>query len=113
MKNFNLIYEQYCLNNNLITHEEEKQKEYRSLEQFKHFCDKFDIIVKFVEQSKLSYIVRLFIIKNDKEDIFDFYYKFNPHYYSQHKQIFKAFQNFKQKYIVTVDGTQNTKKVLY
>jgi len=32
MKNFNLIYEQYCLNNNLITQEEEKQKEYRSLE---------------------------------------------------------------------------------
>ncbi len=112
MKKFNLIYEQYCLNNNLQDNEQ-NIKEYRSLEQFKHFCDKFDIIVKFVQQSNISYIVRLFLIQNGKQQLFDYYYKFNPHYYALHKKIFDAIQQYKKKYIVTIDGTQNTKKVLY
>lgn len=109
MKNFNIIFEQYMLNNN----QQQQKKEYRSLDEFRHFCDRLNLIVEPVNQSNISYIVKLYKFKNNKKQFFDYYYKFNPHYYAQNKNIFEALKSYREKYIVTVDGTENSKKVLY
>ena len=111
MKNFNIIYQQYM--QNIQSDQSKIQKEYRSLEQFKHFLDNLGLLTEFVQQTTNNYIIKLYKLLNNTKQYFDYYYKFNPNYYSQNRNIFEPLSKYKEKYIITIDGNKNSKKILF
>lgn len=114
MTKFNIIYQQYMQENELNNKEEQMiQKEYRSLQQFKHFLDNLGLLTQFLEQTTTSYIIKLYKLLNNTKQYFDYYYKFNPHYYAENKHIFQPLIKYKEKYNVTIDGSKDSKRVLY
>ena len=109
MKQFNFLFQESTQNSN----EQNKKKQLRSLEQFKHFCDNLNLIVKDSGETQYHKVVALYILENQNEIRFQYYYKFNPHFYEKYRNIFSALDEYKEKYTITEDGTKDSKLVFF
>lgn len=122
MKKFNLIFEEYMYSLTDGDVDTEKiEKTYRSLDQFKQFCKKILLFVQIVKdanklENRKFIGANLYFINNNNKDIskpFDYYLKNNYKYYTDNKDIFIALTDYKNKYIVTLDGKKDSPIILW
>ena len=112
---FNIVYEESldALN------EEKPKKEYTSFEVFRHFCKNNDLIAELDQNkdSKNQYVNCLLYLMNEKDTDnkpvrFDFYSS-DKNYCDKYADIFDLLRDYKESHEVTVDGTEQSPKVLW
>ena len=111
MNNFNILFQQVLYNNT----KQQQQKQYRSLEEFKHFCDNLNLITKELKSDIQSNFItiNLYKLNNNNEERFEYYNKYNPHFYNQYKNIIDTLEDYKNKYNISLDGTPNSKIIFF
>ena len=118
---FTILYESIIDDlNSLEDLENEPKKEYKSYEEFRHFCKNNDLITKLDEEAddsdKVIECSLYFMNEKDTDNKpvrFDYYNQNVPEYYKQYHQLFDLMKDYKKHYIVTLDGKAGSKKIIW
>lgn len=113
---FDIIYE------NILTtlNNTEKNKTYKSFEEFRQFCKLLDLIVELdknmKDTDKLVEASLYFMKETDSDNKpikFDYLDKLNNLYVNKYKDIFDKLSEYKNTYIVTISGKKDSPKILW
>lgn len=118
MKNkFDILYESIIDELNSLTElESDIEKEYKSFDEFKHFCKQLDLLAK-MNNDKDEDVIECslyFISANDKNPIrFDYLNQNDIKYYKENRILFEKLNDYKKHYIVTLAGEENSPRIIW
>ena len=116
---FNMLYESILSKlNDLHDLETEPEKEYKSLDEFKHFLKSIDLILEIDDDKDTpNYIeCKLYFIDPDNDNNlvrFEYLNQVVPSYYEQYNEIFDTLNNYSELNIVTIDGTKDSPIIMW
>ena len=116
---FNMLYESILSKlNDLHDLETEPEKEYKSLEELKHFLKSIDLILEIDDDEETpNYIeCKLYFIDPDNDNNlvrFEYLNQVVPSYYNKYKETFDALNQYGKLNIVTMDGTEKSPIIMW
>jgi hypothetical protein len=116
---FDMLYESILSElNDLHELETEIEKQYKSLDEFKHFLKSIDLILEIDDDEETpNYIeCKLYFIDPDNDNNlirFEYLNQVVPSYYEQYKDLFDSLNQYAKLNIVTMDGTKDSPIIMW
>lgn len=122
MKKFDILYESIMLSydNPYYNYEEDEyKKEFRSYLEFQHFCKNLNLITKLItpiKDGKFQFCIFYFMNEFDSDNHkvqFDYLNTYEYKYVEKYKDLYDKLNDYKEKYIVTLDGKNNSTRIRF
>lgn len=109
---FKLLYE--AILNELESAEE---KQYKSFNEFRHFCKNLDLIAELDKYTDTDTVINctLYFIDgyNKNKKRFEYLNQSDINYYKKYSTVFNKLNSYKNLYIVTLDGSKDSPKIIW